>query len=60
MNNQATILPFNKQSDVKRLLTPQQKEIVSLVSQVIVQKTFNDAEKIRTVPALQQRWAKQQ
>jgi hypothetical protein len=58
MNDQAIILPFH--TPVKRMLTAKQKDIVSLVSKIIVQKTLKDAnEKRIPLPALQQRRAEQ-
>lgn len=58
MPEQATILPM--QTPVKRMITPEEKEFVSLVAQIIVTQTLQHAkEKSHTVPALQPRWAEQ-
>ncbi len=51
MNKAATILQVSKPDGlVKRLLTPEEKAFVSLISQIIVTKTFNDAKNLYTIP----------
>ena len=56
MRKLATILPIT--SPVKILLSPEEQNIVDLVSTTVIKKTF-DYETRTEVPALQQRRTKQ-